>query len=192
MSFDLLASDSSGDDGSLSLLRASDPVLSNGGEDGRSTRRKRKSKVSKKRKLAERAAVAGDPGLLARLDHQTPSLAENGHCEDGMGFGVSENRSAVESVYEYTVVEPAREPESSQVSCVSYVELRQRNVNGSIGDEPGDEETSIRESSAAQWRPESKGNISKLEKEGSLDWNRVMAEGPRMLGGKSTCKCSAC
>ncbi|KAG1334845.1 protein POLLEN DEFECTIVE IN GUIDANCE 1 [Cocos nucifera] len=186
VSFDLLASDSSGDDGSLSLRPASDPFLSNGGEDGRSTRRKRKSKASKKRKLAERAAAAGDPGLLAGLDHQTPSLAENDYCEDGMGFGVSENRSVVESVCENTVVGPALEPESSQVSCVSYVELRQRNVNGSVGDEPGDEETSTRESSAGQWRPESKGNIAKLAKEGSLDWNRVMAEDPRTLGEVSS------
>ncbi|XP_008775811.2 protein POLLEN DEFECTIVE IN GUIDANCE 1 [Phoenix dactylifera] len=183
VSFDLLASDSSGDDGGLSLRPASDPF---GGEYGRSTRRKRKSKASKKGKLAERAAVAGDPGFLAGLDHQTRPLAENGHCEDGMGFGVSENRSVVESVCENTVVVPAPEPESSQGSCVSYVELRQRNVNGSVGDEPRDEETSTRVSSAGPWRPESKGNIGTLAKEGSLDWNRVMAEDPNLLGEVSS------
>lgn len=181
VSFDLLAGDSSGDDGSLSLRQVFDPVLANGGEDGRSTRRKRKSKASKKKKLAERAAVAEDPGRLVGLDLQKPSLAENGHHEDGMELNISESRSVVESVCENTVVEPAPEPERSQVSCVSYVELRQRNVNGSVGDEPGDEEADSRETSAGQWRLESKGKIPKLAKEGSFDWNRVMVGDPNLL-----------
>ncbi|XP_008811935.1 protein POLLEN DEFECTIVE IN GUIDANCE 1-like isoform X2 [Phoenix dactylifera] len=183
VSFDLLASDSSGDDGILSLRPS--VVFSNGGEDGRSTRRKRKSKASKKKKLTERAALAEDRGLLVGLDLQKP-VVENGHYEDKMGLSVSKSRSVVESVCENTVVEPAPEPESSQVSCVSFVELRQRNANGSAGDEPGEEETSTRESSAGQWRPQSKEKITKFAKEGSLDWNRVMAEDPNLLGEVSS------
>ncbi|KAG1330578.1 putative protein POLLEN DEFECTIVE IN GUIDANCE 1 [Cocos nucifera] len=184
VSFDLLAGDSSGDEGSLSLRPSA--VLSNGDEDSRSTRRKRKSKASKKKKLGERVALAEDPGLLMRLDLEKPTLAQNGHYEDGM-VSVSESRSVESSVCENTVVEPASELESSQVS-VSVVELRQRSANGSAGDEPGEEETSTRESSAGQWRPEYKEKVTKLAKEGSLDWNRVMAEDPNVLGGKSTYK----
>lgn len=163
-------------------------LLSNGDEDGRSTRRKRKSKASKKKKLAERTTLAEDLCLLVGLDLQKLSLAENGHYEDGMGLNVLESRSGEESVWENTVLEPAPELESSQVSCFSFVELRQRSANGSVGDEPGEEETTTRESSVGQWRPESKEKIIKLAKERSLDWNRVMAEDPNLLVGNSTCK----
>ncbi|XP_010926087.1 protein POLLEN DEFECTIVE IN GUIDANCE 1 isoform X2 [Elaeis guineensis] len=180
VSFDLLAGDSSGDDGSLSLRPSA--VLSNGDEDSRSTRRKRKSKASKKKKLGERAALAVDRGLFVGVDLEKPS----GHYDDGMGLSVSESRSVESSVCENTVVEPAPELESSQVSCVSFVELRQRIANGSADDVLGEEETSTRENSTGQWRPESKEKITKLEKEGSLDWNRVMAEDPNLLGGVSS------
>ncbi|XP_072974292.1 protein POLLEN DEFECTIVE IN GUIDANCE 1-like [Typha angustifolia] len=158
LSFELLAGDSSGDDGILSPR----PLSDHAGQDGGfPIRRKKKSKASKKKKKAA-AKIFPKPF--------------DGCCGDEIGFKVLADRSMVETVYENTVVESSRE------SCVSYVELRQRNANGNAIGEMGDEVDSTRESSAGEWRPESNGRATKLEKEESLDWNRMMAENPNLLG----------
>uniref|UniRef100_A0A1D1YGQ3 Protein POLLEN DEFECTIVE IN GUIDANCE 1 n=1 Tax=Anthurium amnicola TaxID=1678845 RepID=A0A1D1YGQ3_9ARAE len=68
------------------------------------------------------------------------------------------------------------------MSCISFAELRQRNVNGvSLCDGSVEGETNTRESSAAQCWPASNGSIPVLKKEESLDWKRVMAEHPDVL-----------
>ena len=103
----------------------------------------------------------------------------------------------VESVvYENSVVEA--DFDSSQASsCVSYVELRQRNVsNGGCSDVPPEEDSGIPESlgsnsslesmtlTSRQWKQEeTKGSVPRLETMESLDWNQVMAQDPNLLGG---------
>jgi len=126
-------------------------------------------------------------------------LEANGHCgENGLGFSaLDKKRSVVESlVYENSVVEA--DFDSSQVSsCVSFVELGQRNVsNGGCSDVRPEEDSGVPESSGSnsslesmtstsgQWRPEeTKGSVPRLETMESLDWNQVMAQDPNLLGG---------
>ncbi|PKA52857.1 Protein pollen defective in guidance 1 [Apostasia shenzhenica] len=165
VSFDLLAGDCFGDDGSLLMWPESYLAVEDGGPAGRSGRRKRKSKASKKKKDAP------EP-----LPESTDRC--NGKHETGMEFSVSESRSVVESVCESTVEE--RETDSSGVSCVSYVELRQRNVNG-VDDVNCQWESSKEE----KWRTVSDRSAAKLETMDSLDWKRIMAENPDLLGEDS-------
>ncbi|XP_039145362.1 protein POLLEN DEFECTIVE IN GUIDANCE 1 [Dioscorea cayenensis subsp. rotundata] len=99
-----------------------------------------------------------------------------------MGKVVPESRLTVETICESTVVEKL-EHEISQTSHVSYVELRQRNLaNGGPGDEAVKEEPSSSESSTGQWRPEANVRITRLETEGSFDWNKLLAKDPILLG----------
>lgn len=183
-SFDLLAGDSSGDERSILPRLDSDPILSNGGDGVRSPRRRRKHKASKKNKnkMAVDGPASEDLSVLTELGDVKPSVVENGRCQDGIGIRVLENRSVVETICENTVVEAACE--NSQVSRVSFAELRQRNVNGSAAEEPEEDATSTRERLAGQWKPEANGAVSKLAKESSLDWNRVMENDPNFIGGK--------
>ncbi|CAL9093377.1 unnamed protein product [Musa acuminata var. zebrina] len=181
-SFDLLAGDSSGDERSILPRLDSDPILSNGGDGVRSPRRRRKHKASKKNKnkMAVGGPASKDLSVLTELGDVKPSVVENGRCQDGIGIRVLENRSVVETICENTVVEAACE--NSQVSRVSFAELRQRNVNGSAAEEPEEDATSTRERLAGQWKPEANGAVSKLAKESSLDWNRVMENDPNFIG----------
>nr|CAD1837388.1 unnamed protein product [Ananas comosus var. bracteatus] len=171
ISFEILAGDTSGDDGG------------GGGGGGDPPRRKRRARGSKKKKRPN--PVAEEPSVAPPIgsEHRKPLAPDNALCEDEIGFKMLESRSVVETVCEGAVV-----VESSQVSSVSYVELRQRNVNGGgVGDEVGDEAAaSARESSAGSWRPESNGSVTNLAKEKSLDWNQVVAEDPNILGEVSS------
>ncbi|RRT61303.1 hypothetical protein B296_00030846 [Ensete ventricosum] len=181
-SFDLLAGDSSGDERSILPRLDSDPILSNGADGVRSPRRRRRPKASKKNKnkMAVDGAASEDLSVVTELGDVKPSVVENGRCQDGIGIRVLENRSVVETICENTVVEAACE--NSQVSRVSFAELRQRNVNGSAAEEPEEDATSTRERLAGQWKPESNGAVSKLAKEESLDWNRMMENDPNLIG----------
>lgn len=167
ISFEILAGETSGDDGG------------GGGGGGDPPRRKRRARGSKRKKRP--SPVAEEPSVAPPIgsEHRKPLAPENALCEDEIGFKMLESRSVMETVCEGAVVE------SSKVSSVSYVELRQRNVNGGgVGDEVGDEAAaSARESSAGSWRPESNGSVTNLAKEKSLDWNQVVAEDPNILGG---------
>ncbi|XP_072972237.1 protein POLLEN DEFECTIVE IN GUIDANCE 1-like [Typha angustifolia] len=176
ISFEILTEEISGDDGVLSPRHVSRSDLYNVGD--RPIGRKRKSKSSKKKKK-KKAGTLEEPISLLELDQQKSFLGENRRCEDEIEFKVLESRSIMEPVCENVAAAP--ELGGSQVSCVSCVELRQRNVNGNVVDETREEATSTRESSAGQWRPESNGNVTKLVKEESLDWNRLMAVDPNLL-----------
>ncbi|XP_072991584.1 protein POLLEN DEFECTIVE IN GUIDANCE 1-like [Typha latifolia] len=176
ISFEILTEEISGDDGVLSPRHVSRSDLFNVGD--RPIGRKRKSKSSKKKKK-KKAGTLEEPISWLELDQQKSFLGENRPCEDEIEFKVLESRSIMEPVCENVAAAP--ELDGSQVSCVSCVELRQRNVNGNVVDETREEATSTRESSAGQWRPESNGNVIKLVKEESLDWNRLMAVDPNLL-----------
>ncbi|XP_020672701.1 protein POLLEN DEFECTIVE IN GUIDANCE 1 [Dendrobium catenatum] len=177
-SFDLLEGESSGDGGSLFERLISDLPEESVFINGRASRRKRRSKAAKKKKAAE------EP--LLELDGPFILSENNAPHEIGMKFSVCESRSVVESACESTVVET--DTESSRVSCVSYVELRQRYVNSVASDDNvADDASNYKESSTAgKWKPESIGGAAKLESMESLDWKRVMADNPDLLGEVSS------
>ncbi|XP_020595783.1 protein POLLEN DEFECTIVE IN GUIDANCE 1 isoform X3 [Phalaenopsis equestris] len=173
-SFDLLDGESSGDGGSLFERSIFNLAEENEFINGRSSRRKRKSKAAKKKKAAGEGSMELDDRFL---------LSENNARDEiGMNFSVCENRSVVESACESNVVET--DAESGRVSCVSYVELRQRYVNSVASEGNGvDDASSYNETSTAgKWKPESIGGANKLESMESLDWKKVMAENPDLLG----------
>ncbi|XP_020595766.1 protein POLLEN DEFECTIVE IN GUIDANCE 1 isoform X1 [Phalaenopsis equestris] len=177
-SFDLLDGESSGDGGSLFERSIFNLAEENEFINGRSSRRKRKSKAAKKKKAAGEGSMELDDRFL---------LSENNARDEiGMNFSVCENRSVVESACESNVVET--DAESGRVSCVSYVELRQRYVNSVASEGNGvDDASSYNETSTAgKWKPESIGGANKLESMESLDWKKVMAENPDLLGEVST------
>lgn len=176
ISFDLLAGDISGD-GSPSTSSPQPSILENGADDVPHGRRKRRAKASRKKKRP----ASDSPSILNHID---PFMPENRHCEEEMGKVAPESRLTVETICESTVVEKL-EHEISQTSHVSYVELRQRNLaNGGPGDEAVKEEPSSSESSTGQWRPEANVRITRLETEGSFDWNKLLAKDPILLGGQ--------
>ncbi|WOL02597.1 protein POLLEN DEFECTIVE IN GUIDANCE 1 [Canna indica] len=188
LSFDVLAGDSSGDEHSLLPAVHSNPILANG-DGGRALRRRRKSRAAKKNKRMVERAASEDLNPPTELVDEKPSVVENGYFHDSIGIKVLENRSVVETVCEGTVVETVCEDtvveaecDSSRVSCVSFAELRQRNVNGSAAEEPGEEAKSTRENSAGQRKPESNVGVNNLATAESLDWNQVMAQDPNLLG----------
>lgn len=176
-SFDLLEGESSGDGGSLferPLFTLSDEIEY---VNGHSSRRKRRSKVAKKKKAAVEPLMELDDRFI---------LSENTPQHDiGMNFSGCESRSVVEAACESTVMET--DAESSRVSGVSFVELKQRYVNSVSSDGNGadDANSYVESSTSGKWKPESIGGAAKLETMDSLDWKRVMAENPNLLGGKS-------
>ncbi|MQL95096.1 hypothetical protein Taro_027763, partial [Colocasia esculenta] len=184
VSFNILASCSSGDGGGLRFPFSAGPASENGEGSGTLARKRGKPKGSKKKKKKKRIdegdAVADEP-LASGFVEAGFSPRENGHPVKEVRFSPAASRSVVETVCESSVVEQ-EVSEGSQVSCVSFAELRQRNVNGvGLGDASVEEETTTRESGTGQWRPASNGGVTMLKKEESLDWNKVIAEHPDIL-----------
>ncbi|KAG6512470.1 hypothetical protein ZIOFF_030581 [Zingiber officinale] len=187
LSFDLLAVDTSGDESKPSTGSYDSTILENGYD--RLPSRKRRHKATKKNKVVSRRAALGDLIPATELREESPSVVRNGHLQDGTALSILVKRSVVETVC--TVEETALE--SSQVSFVALPELRQRNVKGSVAEDPGAEEATARESTDRLWKLESDEANKKLDKEESLDWNQVMAKDPSILQeasfiNKSPCK----
>lgn len=91
--------------------------------------------------------------------------------------------------------------DSPSVSCVSFVELRQRNVNGGLGDSDALDQVGInreaqevnvgfkregQEFNVGFTREGQEFNVGRkgLEKEKSLDWDQVLKENTDLLPGK--------
>lgn len=178
LSFDLLAVDTSGDESKPSTGSYDSTILENGYD--RLPSRKRRHKATKKNKVVSRRAALGDLIPATELREESPSVVRNGHLQDGTALSILVKRSVVETVC--TVEETTLE--SSQVSFVALPELRQRNVKGSVAEDPGAEEATARESTDRLWKLESDEANKKLDKEESLDWNQVMAKDPSILQGK--------
>ncbi|KAK8936770.1 Protein POLLEN DEFECTIVE IN GUIDANCE 1 [Platanthera zijinensis] len=111
-------------------------------------------------------------------DFRFPSSESGNKAQNeiGMNYSVPESQSIAEFACQNTVAET--ETVRSTTSCISYVELRQRYVNGVVDDVNSYKESSMTE----RWNPESLGNAAKLETMKSLDWRRVMAENSNLLG----------
>lgn len=170
-SFDLLATDISGDDRRLS------PISRESSATASPTRRKRRSKSKKKKPQP------------------------NGHCEEGEGK--EERANGLGLGLGFTAIEEPECESSQGSSCVSYVELRQRNVSngglcsdmpaeedkgkgrhggGGVGEGMGSSSSSL--DSTGKWTPpEMKEGVVRLETMESLDWKQVMAKDPNLLRG---------
>ncbi|RWR91444.1 protein POLLEN DEFECTIVE IN GUIDANCE 1 [Cinnamomum micranthum f. kanehirae] len=197
LSFDLLTSESSGDDKAFLHRSASDPIHEHGNGSSpalpynKQNQRRRRKKASKLKKQAL---------LSPRIDEDPPvSLHEIGPESDDKyripnGFESDSNKSVVcnppmisenggggDVETEIGVSEAADlRYLHAHSSAVSVVELRQRTVNGArseVAETANDEKEMETSSSSGQRICEPNGNVAgKLETAKSLDWNRVMAE----------------
>jgi hypothetical protein len=175
LSFEILAGDLSADDAD-DFSPPSFPEITSDGQ--RRRRRRSKRKRGFRSPPIEEVAAEGEP--------------REGGGETATAFRITNLRSAVETVCETS------DAEKSAASCVTYVgvELRQRNVtgNGRVLAASAEDGTSscgsTRESAAAvddvaaaPCRPEANGGVKKLEKELSLDWEKLMKENSNVRGG---------
>ncbi|KQK13524.1 hypothetical protein BRADI_1g10710v3 [Brachypodium distachyon] len=174
LSFELLATDLDDDD----LDGLSPRSLPESSSDGQRRRRRR---AKRKQGFQSPPIVEEEP----RVDRDAAAAA----------FRVTDLMSVVEKVCQ------SSDAERSVASRVTYVgvELRQRSVsgNGRVVAAPAEDATSscgssARESAAAAaavadvtdaaCRPEVNGDVKKLQKEESLDWEKFMKENSNILG----------
>lgn len=215
LSFDLLTSESSGDDKIFLPRSISYPIRQNGAGDAsgssppplenKQNRRRRRNKASKKKRtLLSPPPIDEDPipsQIIIDRESDVNGLCPNGFESDsnrsvvcdpmisangGVGSVVTEEIGVSEPDFRYL-----------QASPVSVVELRQRSVNGVASeslflrfDEPATDEEGMEASSSGNRMCEPpNGNVAgKLETAASLDWNRVMAENSKKMAENSNCK----
>eukprot|EP00268_Persea_americana_P054786 TRINITY_DN6311_c0_g1_i8.p1 TRINITY_DN6311_c0_g1~~TRINITY_DN6311_c0_g1_i8.p1 ORF type:complete len:616 (+),score=80.37 TRINITY_DN6311_c0_g1_i8:140-1987(+) len=192
LSFDLLTSESSGDDKSFLFRSASDPIHEHGngssparpdGNENRRRRRRKKASKLKKQALLSPRIDEEDP-IYLHIPDRIPNGFESDSnksvvCNPPM---ISENGGGGDVETEIGVSEEA-DFRYLHASSVSVVELRQRTVNGArsevaeTANDEKDEKGMEMNSSSGHRICEPNGNVAgKLETAKSLDWNRVMAE----------------
>ncbi|KAF8378819.1 hypothetical protein HHK36_030168 [Tetracentron sinense] len=188
LSFDILSSDGSFDDETFLYRSVSDLSQENGGDGERlaspdkPNRRKRKNKGSRKKKMIA-FSIEEDP--ITDKD-------DNGSCSKGLESDSQSYMIQTTICEEVTVPEDKGESVRTVLQITEsdfqnlhsdrpqFLELRQRNVNGSGAcDEPAKEENGMELNSSGKGLhlPEPNGTvITKLGTAKSLDWKRIVAE----------------
>ncbi|KAJ3672836.1 hypothetical protein LUZ60_006210 [Juncus effusus] len=174
LSFEVLAADD--------LPSSAEPSSS---RESTTPRRRRKHRGSKKRRKESKSNDAAD-GSGNWISSGLETIPADSDEEEELKLSrlqeiVFKDLGGQRLTTTATVVEQVKE--RSSVSCVSFVELRQRNVNGGgVGDaaDVADEVGSKVERKEKEINGGG-GGFGGLDKEKSLDWNQVIKDNPDLL-----------